>query len=582
MPKSCVIYCRVSTEKQGRHGESLETQERNCRTFAKRNGYDIKKVFIESYSGRKGGRPVFATMLKYIAENKGDINYLIFSDIDRLTRQGSSAYEAIKERVQIYGVELIDIFGLIQPSVNTLAHTGFEYEWSMVSPTAMAEKFKADVAQDEVRRILTRTVGAAIQFTKQGYYLRGAPDGYLNKKIFAEGKKRSILVPDTERAKYIRLMFEWRASGKFSDDEICRKINAMGYRTRVLNRWDKSRSVIIGKSGGKTLGVKQLQRLIKKPIYCGVICEKWTDKKPIPAQFKGLVDLRTYNTANRGKPYIVQQLDGSLKFTKESKLKSVKKRCKHNPDFPYKTVVRCSECNKPYMGSYSKGKLGKRYGFYHCDRGHRYIGIAKQRLESDLENFLKQIKYKKGFIEVLERLLLKKYRERQREVVQLASDVSKNISELEAKKARVIEKILSVESDVVRKELESRVENLQQEVFEAREQRQQIEITEDDIHAFIGFSRKLIENPAEMLLSCENFTIREMLFGLVFETLPTHQELVNGTPKMSLVFELSESFNNGKLPLVGLTGLCWNPLKNIVIHWLKTFRTVNWLMNEVI
>jgi hypothetical protein len=42
-----------------------------------------------------------------------------------------------------------------------------------------------------------------------------------------------------------------------------------------------------------------MQWLIKHPIYAGVICEKWTNNKPIKAVYDGLVDIDTWNNANR-------------------------------------------------------------------------------------------------------------------------------------------------------------------------------------------------------------------------------------------------------------------------------------------
>ncbi len=314
MTKTCIIYCRVSTQKQGRHGESVETQERNCRLFAQRNGYGIEKVFVDNYSGRKLNRPAFNELRQYVADHSHQLSYIIFSDIDRLTREGSSAYERFKEEVRQHGVDLIDIFGLIQPPVNTLAHTGFEYEWSVMHPTAIAEKLKADVAQDEVRRILTRTIGASIEYTKKGYWLRQPPEGYLNKKVYIDGKRRSILVPDPERAKYIRLMFQMRASGKYTDKQICERLNAMGYRSRTQNKWDRKHARVIGKSGGRPLTPRQLQRFIRRPIFAGVICEKWSGNAPVPAKFNGLVDLNTFNSANEGELFIKRMLDGSLEF----------------------------------------------------------------------------------------------------------------------------------------------------------------------------------------------------------------------------------------------------------------------------
>jgi len=43
--KTCIIYCRVSSQKQT-DGTSLESQERLCREYANRQGWEILKVLL--------------------------------------------------------------------------------------------------------------------------------------------------------------------------------------------------------------------------------------------------------------------------------------------------------------------------------------------------------------------------------------------------------------------------------------------------------------------------------------------------------------------------------------------------------
>ena len=50
MSKNVIIYCRVSTDKQSKTGESLEVQEEQCRTYCKRNDYQVLAVFSEQFT----------------------------------------------------------------------------------------------------------------------------------------------------------------------------------------------------------------------------------------------------------------------------------------------------------------------------------------------------------------------------------------------------------------------------------------------------------------------------------------------------------------------------------------------------
>ena len=46
--ETALIYIRVSTKDQAELGYSLKVQEESCREYAKRNKYEVLKVFIEN------------------------------------------------------------------------------------------------------------------------------------------------------------------------------------------------------------------------------------------------------------------------------------------------------------------------------------------------------------------------------------------------------------------------------------------------------------------------------------------------------------------------------------------------------
>jgi hypothetical protein len=73
-------------------------------------------------------------------------------------------------------------------------------------------------------------------------------------------------------------MFELRAAGNLSDDQIVKQINILGYESRRYNFRDRKNGAgAIVQKGGAKLNVKQFWVYIHNPIYAGVICEKWTD-----------------------------------------------------------------------------------------------------------------------------------------------------------------------------------------------------------------------------------------------------------------------------------------------------------------
>ena len=99
------------------------------------------------------------------------------------------------------------------------------------------------------------------------------------------------------------------------------------------------------------------------------------------------------------------------------------------------------------------------------------------------------------------------------------------------------------------------MEELEEKIKKADQERIRIRITEDDIKAFVRWAKNIMEHPAEWLLNQGDASKREVLFGLVFEEIPTYEEILNGTAKLSIVFRLSSDFIKDENQLVTLRGI---------------------------
>ena len=546
MSKNCVIYCRVSTPRQAQEGESLDTQEMLCRRLQKNRKWNLfqNAVFKEPFSGRKNHRPVYDEMIEFIKRNPGKIDFLIVKMIDRLSRDGALQYELMKKELAELGVELVDVSGVIQPTQNALEHLGIEYDWSRHSPSEIAETVMASYGKTEVRNILTRLIGREIELVREGYQIGPANDGFINKKIYVDGKKKTIQTLDEKRAHFFKKMFEMRASGQYTDPQIVAKINAIGFRMKRIHKWDKSHTRIIGEKGGGPLIVKALQRYIQRPIYCGIICENWTKYQPVRAQFDGLIDIETFNKANRGKVYITEE-GGKFQILYDYKPEKIKKQVrKYNQTYPYKNVIMCPRCGKPFMGSASKGKRGIYYPAYHCSRKHKYLRIPKQKFEENVAKSIKSVYFNESFLNKLEKTLIRVWRKRQKELLKENVLMNNNVAELTIEKEKILGRLIEVESNTVRKELEKKVDVLQSRIEEAKSQRNSSEIGETDIHEFIKYAKYVMEHPYELLLDTANIQRLQSVFGLVFEELPTYDDVLNGTPKLSPVFQQKRDSSN--------------------------------------
>ncbi len=65
--KPAVLYARVSTKEQEEEGYSIPAQIRLLEDYAKRNGFEIVKQFVEAESAKKAGRKAFKSI--YLSKN---------------------------------------------------------------------------------------------------------------------------------------------------------------------------------------------------------------------------------------------------------------------------------------------------------------------------------------------------------------------------------------------------------------------------------------------------------------------------------------------------------------------------------
>ena len=342
----------------------------------------------------------------------------------------------------------------------------------------------AQQGKNEVNQILTRMIGAEINLVREGYKVRQADDGYINEKVFIDGKKKVIQKPDPIRAPFFIKMFEMRASGAYTDKEIVDYVNAMGYRSKKQSKWNKSKEKIIGKSGQIQLTVKQLQKIIQRPIYCGVNNEKWLEA-PIKTVYNGLITVNTFNGANKGALFIEEKPDGSISILKDYNPRQLK-RMKDNPMFPFGKVILCPKCQKPLIGSASKGKSGKSFPAYHCSRNHSRFSVSKGELEQKLSIYVEGLKRKDGgFMKAFEATLINKYREKEKELGEFSAKVGATVIEIESEKRNKIEAYTSTTNEVIRAELEKQINDLHKQLETTREQRNGVEVKENDVHAFV-------------------------------------------------------------------------------------------------
>lgn len=205
------IYVRVSTEEQAKHGFSISAQQKNDIDFAIKNDYQVTGIYIdEGRSAKNMERPQLQALLKDIKNPKKKPDAVIVWRLDRITRNNEDYHARIKPIFRKNNVKLL----------SATETNDFE--------NPMGDFFRnLGISQAELERYITsaRTKAGQKERAEQGYYPSKPPLGYKNEII--NGKK--IAMFDSEKAHYVKQVYELYATGNYSLESIADKLNQEGF-----------------------------------------------------------------------------------------------------------------------------------------------------------------------------------------------------------------------------------------------------------------------------------------------------------------------------------------------------------------
>lgn len=598
--ENCIIDARVSSDRQ-LLGGGIENQLEACLYFVGQRNWNPLLTYTKPYSGRKEEREDFKKILsdiRNLQKNGTTVHHYIFASIDRLTRTGSEGYSAMKREIMKLGVQPVDSRGVIQPEQNTLEHHGFSYDWSSYSPTDVAQLMEAERAKSEVRDMLTRMIGAEIRLTKEGYAIGPALDGYRNVKAVIDGKEVKVWAHDEERAELFKKIFDLRAPANLSDKEIVSQLNAEGFLTKPTKIWnitEDGKKDIVGYTQPKPLTVSRLQLVVQRIGYAGVKLAKWNDGIPVWTKFADghtpIVDIDTFNAANRGTVHIKVLDNGQpevlYNYTKWQLKRQV--RQKFRPEYQFDKMILCSACQKPLFnsGKGNRGRAGTYYKAYHCTRTEECKKVTGRIPQSQFEATVRSVLYKlngvNNFADQLQAAINRRYQQRKEELQQSDAAVQTNVKKLKDQQDALLESFYAASSQMVREKTENRIEALEKQIVEAKEREGKIRVDTDNIGAFTGYVKNLLEHLGNTLADNRFPYEQRSLFTLIFDGLPSWLELNIGTPKLSQILGLSEHFKNSKSTLVRLDNFEWNTIEDIILEWNEVFEQntrVKQLANE--
>jgi site-specific DNA recombinase len=332
------IYLRVSTEDQAKEGYSLEVQREYLEDFAKRENYDIFKVYCDDgISGYSDRRPALQELLKDAKDKKFEL--VLVYKIDRFSRN------------------LKDLLTLVDELSS--GGVGFKSATEPFDTTTSAGKLMfqqlGSFAEFERNRIAERVFPGMIKGVKQGRWqgARFSPFGYTY------NKEKKLLEIEQREADIVKLIYTMYLAGKSTQDIVV-YLNKKEYQTRT----------------GKRFYNKFICDILKNRIYTGKIVwnKKHYDKnQKTKKHYKYIKNDPSKIIIAQGKhEAIIDEQD----FEEVQKLLAVKKRRwrprAKNQEYLLAGLLSCAKCSHRYHGvsSISNHRTNKKKRWYRCSGPH--------------------------------------------------------------------------------------------------------------------------------------------------------------------------------------------------------------------
>ena len=215
--KNAIGYIRVSTEEQvGDDKYGVETQKQAIINYAKENGYEIKKWFVDKISGAVDGRPELDKIL-YNPESIPSHEAVIVFKSDRIARDTKLYfyYFYTLEKRNVKLLSAIEQFDEGDDFAN------------------IYRSLLMFVAEQERKNIALRTSkGRSIKATCGGYSGGNKPYGYC----VTDG----ALVQNPRETPIVKMIFEEHDNKKSTLADICDILQEKGYHTRKNKKFQPS------------------------------------------------------------------------------------------------------------------------------------------------------------------------------------------------------------------------------------------------------------------------------------------------------------------------------------------------------
>jgi site-specific DNA recombinase len=503
--KKAIIYCRVSSKKQAKEGNGLESQEAMCRDYADRKGYHVVSVFSDDLTGKTANRGGLKEMLAFLRASKSEIIVLI-DDLNRLARSLRTHY-AIRDAVAKAGGKL--------ESPKRVYADDPDDDLLEIMEAAFASEHRRKNAEQAKDRMKGRMLN--------GFWVFHAPLGYRYEKSPTGG---SVLVRVEPVASIIGEALNGYASGRFNS------------RAEVKRFMESHSGFPLCRHGFLTN--EQANRILTNPVYAGYVESKMWGVSLRKGHHEGVISLETFQRNQdrlAGKTYAPARVDVS-------------------EDFPLRGFVTCGCCNHSMTANWVQGR-NKKFPYYICrHRGCEKFGksVARGKIEDAYEALLRALTPSHELVELLAGLFRLRWDERAKTRKDEAATLKLEVAATEKKIGQFLERIVESDSPAVIGAYERKVEELEREKLVLAEKSARCGTVAKDYDASFQTAFSFLSSPWNLW---ENGTLEDRRIALKL-TLDSHLEYDWNegvqTAEISLPFKALQDDSDRKAVMAGGVG----------------------------
>src|SRR5260221_5414407 len=114
---NCIVYARVSTDKQAEKDLSIPAQLQAMREYARHQGWSVVEEFVEpGASAKTTDRPALQRLLSLVRDRESKIDVLLVHKVDRLARNVYD-HATIKVLLKQHDIRLASVVENLDDSV---------------------------------------------------------------------------------------------------------------------------------------------------------------------------------------------------------------------------------------------------------------------------------------------------------------------------------------------------------------------------------------------------------------------------------------------------------------------------------